>query len=376
MGLGKMLGTIPFKVIFLQSILISASSAQEKRSIETLTESVMLNSDVVGVPGPPGPEGPTGMKGEKGSRGQRGAEGDTGLPGPPGPVGPPGIEGPPGPIGDPGDEDLTRDELTNLTTTIITQVVNSLNCSDARELITQLTESVQDVKKRLERIQFEEVFPEKCGKVGPWRRVVYINPTVDNSCPSGLIMVPVASKQACAGTVDNGCSSVIFTVDQNYNNICGIVQGYQFSSTSGFAASVDPDKTININDTYVDGISITQGSPRKHVWTYATYREEGHFLKCLCGTSDGYVEYPAPGFVGDDYYCETGFVTYENRIASEDPLWDGKGCTLPENRCCERYGWFHKTVPSSDDHIELRWCRDNKAYSGDVYTDLAEIWVM
>jgi hypothetical protein len=41
-----------------------------------------------------------------------------------------------------------------------------------------------------------------------------------------------------------------------------------------------------------------------------------------------------------------------------------------------RYGWFHKTVPSSDDHIELRWCMDSKAYTENIYADLAEIWVM
>ena len=367
-------GTMLFKVIFLQVIIISiSSSAQEKRSIETPTESVPLNSDVVGVPGPPGPEGPTGMKGEKGSRGQRGTEGDTGLSGPPGPVGPPGIEGPPGPIGQPGDNDLTREEFTNLTTTVITQVINSLTCSDTLELIKQLTESVQDVKKRLERI--EEVFTEKCGILGPWRRVVYINPTLDNSCPSGLSKVSITNtnKQACGGTVDSGCSSVNFTVLQNYTNICGLVQGYQFKGPDAFSRSGDP----GINDNYVDGISITQGSPRKHVWTYAAYAYEGSPLRCPCATPEGvFTDFAPPAFVGDDYYCETAFVTYESRIAWENPLWDGKGCSLAEDRCCERYGWFHRTVPSSDDHIEMRWCMSTWVSSENIYADLVEIWVM
>ena len=189
--------------------------------------------------------------------------GRKGLAGPPGPTGPPGSEGPPGPRGQPGDNSLTREEVTKLTTTVTTQVVNSLNYSNTLELIKQLTESVQDVKKRLERI--EEVFPEKCGILGPWKRVVYINPTVNNSCPSGLrkVNIPNTNKQACGGTVDSGCSSVIFTVDQNYTNICGIVQGYQFYSTNAF----DGYSRDTVNDIYVDGISITQGSPRKHVCT-------------------------------------------------------------------------------------------------------------
>ena len=366
-----MLGIRLFKLIILQFILISASSAQDKRSIETLTESVPLNSDVVGVPGPPGPEGPTGMKGEKGRRGRRGKEGDTGLPGPPGPVGSPGIEGPPGPIGQPGDNDLTKDEFTNLTTTITTQVISSLNCSDILEPLKQLAESVQDFKKQVDRL--EEVFPEKCGIRGPWRHIVYINPTWDNSCPSGLVMVPIVHKQACGGTINYGCSSVNFTVDQNYTNVCGLVQGYQWEAPHAFFRSGNLSKTID--DNYVDGISITQGSPRKHVWTYAAYRNEGHDYRCPCDMPEGVIsEFAPPTFVGDDYYCETGFVTYKSYIAWEDPLWDGKDCTQPMNRCCERYGWFHKTVPSSDDHIELRWCVGGRFPT--VYTDLVEIWVM
>ena len=119
------MGTMVIKVVFLQLILLSVSSAQENRScVETPTGSVRFNVDVVGVPGPPGPEGATGMKGDRGGRGQRGKKGATGLAGPPGPAGPPGSEGPPGPRGQPGDSSLTREEVTKLATTITTQVIN------------------------------------------------------------------------------------------------------------------------------------------------------------------------------------------------------------------------------------------------------------
>ena len=425
MELGKMLETMLFIVIFLQFIIISTPSpAQENRScVETPTGSVRLNVDVVGVPGPPGPEGPTGKQGDRGSRGdpgsigpkgsrgnpgpqgptgkqgdrgskgQRGAiglegpsgpvgrpglpgpQGSRGYPGPdgpPGPTGTPGLAGPPGPRGHPGDTDLTREEFTKLTTTITTQVINSLNYSNTLDLIKQLTESVQDVKKRLEMI--EEVFPEKCGIMGPWKLVVYFNPTLDDSCPSGLrkVNIPNTNKQACGGTVNSGCSSVNFTVSQNYINICGRVQGYQYGSPNAF----DGDSGKTANDNYVDGISITQGSPRKHVWTYAAYYHEGRTDRCPCATSDGTVPQPPPSFVGDDYYCETGLKSGQKGITWEDPLWDGKGCTLAENRCCERYGWFHKIVPSSDDHIEMRWCVDQPVSNENIFVDFAEIWVM
>ena len=69
----------------------------------------------------------------------------------------------------------------------------------------------------------------------------------------------------------------------------------------------------------------------------------------------------------------------QRRVAWEDPLWDGKGCSRSEDRCCQRFGWFHKTVPSSDDHIELRWCEDSTVVAAkgeDIFANLVEIWVM
>ena len=246
-----------------------------------------------------------------------------------------------------------------------------MNYSDTLKTMKELTECLEDVKSQLSAIK-TLIESEKCNITGPWRRVVYINPTLNNSCPSGLrkVSIPNTNKQACGGTVDKGCSSVIFRVDQNYTDICGIVQGYQFYSPNAFYG--DLSKTID--DTYVDGISITQGSPRRHVWTYAAYYVEGSGNTCPCATSNGRVDHPPPSFVGDDYYCETGFVSRAQRVAWEDPLWDGKGCSRPEDRCCQRFGWFHKTVPSSDDHIELRWCVGSRIKQMKIYFNLL-IWL-
>ena len=396
----RTMGSILITVfLLLQLVLLPISFAQENRSrqcIDNPTGSLQLNVDVLGVPGPQGPTGEKGDKGEigrTGNKGNKGRRGTIGLDGPPGPVGraglpgpigrqgqqgpdgppgPPGVaglQGPPGPRGHPGDTDLTKEEFNRVTTTVTTQVINLMNYSDTLKTIKELTECLEDVKAEITSSH------EKCNITGPWRRVVYINPTRYNSCPSGLrkVSIPNTNKLACGGTVDRGCSSVIFTVDQNYTDICGNIKGYQFGNPNAFHG--DASKTID--DTYVDGISITQGSPRRHMWTYTAYESEGTSVKCPCATSHGRVDHPPPSFVGDDYYCETGFVSGASRVAWEDPLWDGKGCTRPEDRCCQRFGWFHKTVPSSDDHIELRWCEDQEVNTNeDIFVDLAEIWVM
>ena len=54
-----------------------------------------------------------------------------------------------------------------------------------------------------------------------------------------------------------------------------------------------------IDEVYVDGISITLGSPRQHIWTYgAAYRDNS---ACPCAPSPGN---SPPAFVKSNYYCE------------------------------------------------------------------------
>ena len=75
-----------------------------------------------------------------------------------------------------------------------------------------------------------------------------------------------------------------------------------------FGGPRDGTNAKNIND-YVDGLSITLGNPRKHVWTnVAGFAESGdasytHF--CPCATTP---RTPANVFVSDHYYCESGHV--------------------------------------------------------------------
>ena len=84
-----------------------------------------------------------------------------------------------------------------------------------------------------------------------------------------------------------------------FNNISGQAVGYQKGSTDAFhlwnATTRD-----SINSYFVEGVSITYGSPRKHIWTYAVglsddYNHNG-ISNCPCAKYPG----PAPpSFVGD-----------------------------------------------------------------------------
>ena len=55
--------------------------------------------------------------------------------------------------------------------------------------------------------------------------------------------------------------------------MCGRVVGYQFGSTDAVDTGFGSNHN-NLNADYVDGVSITCGSPRQHVWTLMALHSE------------------------------------------------------------------------------------------------------
>ena len=209
---------------------------------------------------------------------------------------------------------------------------------------------------------------EKCGIIGNWRRIAYFDTTQGDFCPTGLRTVTntTTNQTACGRTGNSDCTSLQFSTDGNYTNVCGRVRGYQFGYPDGTA----------IDTNYIDGISITKGNPCQPLWTYAAglsknWRHSQHH-QCL-----QIMISLIPSFVGNHYYCEAGLTGIQSKhFVWEDPLWDGKRCILSQNRCCECYGWFHRNVTSSSDSIEVRWCDNHSYTTEDTFTDQLEIWVM
>ena len=351
------------------------------------TGRVELSVDVLGTPGPQGPlgekgksgdMGPRGMKGEKGMKGQAGLEGPSGPVGVPGTPGADGVPGVIGPRGHPGDTKLTEEEFSRIASNVSSEVLDQVmkKVAELEARLSNMSELASVNQNQLQTFV-------KCGIPSPnWRRVAYIDTTCGpGQCPSGLVehVNPPTNQTACGRSTDVGCSSVTYPAGGNYTNICGQVRGYQFYSPNAFEGL----KGSSINDPYVDGISITRGSPRQHVWTYASYWYEGHTTNkylCPCGRTNTRDNSNVPDFVCREFYCETSFTANRatNRIAWENPLWDGDGSTCGTGgQCCATFGWFHKTVtPSTSDHIEVRWCADQGRGNEDVLTELVEIWVM
>ena len=217
-----------------------------------------------------------------------------------------------------------------------------------------------------------------CNIRGGWMRVAYLNMTEPGaSCPTSLRQINTPAK-LCGRRTAPGCSGVTYPVDSiRYSKVCGQARGYQYYSTNAFEPS-----TNDINSHYVEGVSITYGSPRRHIWTYASGLSDDHnddngVYNCPCAKYPG--EAP-PAFVGLDYFCESGITGRwqdNRRIALEDPLWDGDGCG-PGNGCCAQAGmpWFYRTLPQEvSEDIEVRLCSDEGIENEEVYVDLLEVYV-
>ena len=216
-----------------------------------------------------------------------------------------------------------------------------------------------------------------CNIRGGWMRLTYLNMTEPGaSCPTSFRQINTPAK-LCGRRTAPGCSAVTYPVDGiRYSKVCGQARGYQYYSTEAFK-QVKNDIT-DINSHYVDGVSITYGNPRHHIWTYAfglsdDYNYGAH--NCPCAKYPG--EDP-PNFVERDFFCESGNTgVYENRMYLEDPLWDGDGCG-PGNSCCAQAGmpWFCRTLPQEvSEDIEVRLCSDEGISNEEVYVELMEVYV-
>ena len=99
------------------------------------------------------------------------------------------------------------------------------------------------------------------GQSGGWMRIANVDMRNNHSqCPPGLVYNVTEGKRLCYKPSLSGCSSTIFsTKGVRYSKVCGKVIGYQYYRPNGFGPSKYTSPLIN--GAYVDGVSITHGSP-------------------------------------------------------------------------------------------------------------------
>jgi len=221
-----------------------------------------------------------------------------------------------------------------------------------------------------------------CGGSTGWRRVAYLdmsNPS--QRCPSVWqeITTPfrVCGRKSRSG---GSCEGLLYTTGSvRYNQVCGRIIGYQRGPTRAFHYA--PGRSINSFHN-VDGVSVTRGFPRKHIWTFAAGINEqasytSQLCPCVAGSTGGS---RVPSFVGQNYFCETGRTSGSSNgvlYPDGDPLWDGQGCG-PTSSCCTFNSppWFKIRLSSpTTDYIEVRICSASGTTIEDTPIQLMELYV-
>ena len=243
----------------------------------------------------------------------------------------------------------------------------------------KIEESEKQISDKLLEIKQDLLEPIKtytCGGTKGWRRVVYLNMTdTYTDCPYGW-NITQHSKRSCGKLTGYGCDSLFFSVGgTKYNQVCGSVRAYQLDYEYAFFGYYSQ---TTVNDFYFSGIAVMHGSPRQHIWTFAVGLGENfaYLRERLC-PCDSPHPIPTPPFVGEDYFCESGYVYpgdfTSNALHSNDTLWDGKDC-YSNSTCCSLNNppYFTKSLSeTTTDDIELRTCTRD----GSLAIELIEVYV-
>ena len=214
-----------------------------------------------------------------------------------------------------------------------------------------------------------------------WMRVGSLNMNdLNEQCPPGFRLYEENGVRACGrqfSSIVDYCVSVTYpSHDISYSQVLGRVIGYQLGTPDALYHQFN-----GIDSAYVDGVSITRGNPRQHIWTFMGALKENAFLtigkeECPCAPNSPVT--PAT-FIGNDYFCESGNPeAFDSEIFySDDPLWDGEQCGLIEKECCNATGipWFHKPLQQpTTDYIELRVCGHADSNMEDTPVSIIEIY--
>ena len=148
--------------------------------------------------------------------------------------------------------------------------ITPVSCKDVKEVLPNSPSGWYNLNNQNTYCNMDTL----CGSGGGWTRLGYLDMTdATQNCPSGFRLYQSGGVRACGRTNSSSGSCVSVQFPSNgisYSQVCGRVTGYQYHSTDAFQGS------NNINSPYVDGVSITRGSPRQHVWTLANSITDAH----------------------------------------------------------------------------------------------------
>jgi hypothetical protein len=231
-------------------------------------------------------------------------------------------------------------------------------------MVENVTESIQATVSNI--LQNTVTSLPECGE-GRWFHVVNFVAASDG-CPSPWVLQNIDGASACgrASSSVGSCDSVFFPAGGlSYSKVCGQIAGRAILSPDGLEGV---SMTSEIDQPYVDGVSITHSMPRAHIWTLAA--DVGLPTACPCSTITGL---PNLEFVGENFFCD---FTPEGEARTP---WDGEGCIEDTSQTCCDFNtppYFSTTLasPTTDD-IEVRICADEGSLNEDVFIEFMELFV-
>lgn len=198
---------------------------------------------------------------------------------------------------------------------------------------------------------------------------------------------PSGKQYYCEGTVDNGCTTAQFNLDDaHYSEICAKIGGYQYGLPTAFKSYEKNDKT------FMDGVYFSHGKDTRYLWGYAvgSYKHYTHgnkpdhdhtTTKDMCPDVHPLYKGKVPPFVENYYYCDSGAYSKSKNDSTtffyKHHLFEGKDCEFP-NYTCMRSGqpWFYRKMPTYfKDYIEMSSCNDDKVMTKDLRMDNIEIYL-
>ena len=145
---------------------------------------------------------------------------------------------------------------------------------------------------------------ERCGSKG-WTRIALVDMSDHfQSCPGNLTLIgsPI---RTCGGLPNREYASVkFFAHGMSYSKVCDRLRGYQVGTPEAFGPYVNDQN----NFVLLDGVLISHGKTRKHIWAYATGVEKVPSIKRpgICPCTSYKINGTVPPFIGNDYYCDSG----------------------------------------------------------------------
>ena len=147
----------------------------------------------------------------------------------------------------------------------------------------------------------------------------------------------MVDRDGCVRVSPNpGCSNFTLPVVKvPHSHICGMMDGSSFATVDGFVGSSRHSANITVNDNYVDGVSLTTGSPRQitHIWTFSAQS-----VNCSIGV---------PEFVGQYHSC----------------IRDASFCQINRESCVSMFERVFQNMLSQE--VEVRLCQDESRDVGD-----------